>query len=102
MGRKQAIDFRDVEMQPIREGENDLEVEVKTKHGVADLTIDLSQEECVNLRAVLPSWGEYKSKIDSWANNIRDHESAEGRQSMLRLAAAFVVLCFEKENRKRN
>lgn len=96
MKGKQQIDLSDVKMTPVRTGENNIEAEVETKHGVARLTLDLSTDEYVGLTIVLPSGNEYKSKIDSWADDTVDDDST------LRLAAAAVVQCFEKEIQKRN
>ena len=100
--KKKAIDLSDVEMNPVRESENGLEVEVTSKHGVAKLTIDCFRDEYVSLEAVLPSGNVYRTKTDSWAGDTVDLDTDEGVASILRLSAALVVQCFEKELQKRN
>ena len=99
---EQVIEPGDVKMRIVREGDSSLEVEVTTRHGVAQLTMDLSSTSAIGLKAVLPMGNAYESKIDSWAGDSIDDESEEGRESVLRLAAAFVVRCFEKELRERS
>lgn len=86
----------------MRVGESDLEAEVTTPYGTARVTLDLSRDEVVGLRAVLPSGNEYQAVIDSWASDTVDPESAEGMSSTLWLAAGFIIQCFEKEAARAN
>jgi hypothetical protein len=102
MKRKQAIDLSDVKIHLLSESESDLEAEVTTKHGAARLTMDFSSGEYVGLRAMLPSGNVYTSKIDSGASEVVDDETDAGCTPVLRLSAAFVVQCFEKELQKQN
>jgi len=102
MKRKQTIDLGEVKMNSVYMGDNDIEVEVTTKHGVARLTMDLSSKKCVGLSAVLPSGKIYTSEIDSWASDEVDDETEEELASIMRLSAGFVVQCFEKEIQKQN
>ena len=99
---EKEIDISNVRIVPVRMGESDLEAEVTTPHGTARVTLDLSRDEVVGLRAVLPSGNEYQAVIDSWASDTVDQETEEGTSSALRLAAGFIIQCFEKEAARAN
>ena len=102
MKHTQAIDPSDVKINPVHTGDNDIEAEVTTKHGVARLTVDLSSDKYVGLTVVLPSGIVYESKIDSWTSDGVNDETDEGLDSIMRLSAGFVVQCFERETQQQN
>jgi hypothetical protein len=91
------IDISDVRVNPVRVGESDLEAEVTTPYGVARVTMDLSQDDVVGVKAVLPSGNEYEGIVDSWDSNTVEHETQAGISTTLELAAAFIIQCFQKE-----
>ena len=72
------IDISDVRILPVRVGESDLEAEVTTPYGLARVTLDLSRDDVVGVRAVLPSGNQYQSIVDSWASDTGDHETDGG------------------------
>jgi hypothetical protein len=96
------IDISDVRINPVRVGESDLEAEVTTPYGVARVTMDLSSDDVVGVRAVLPSGNQYQSVVDSWASDTVGHETDQGISSTLRLAVDFIIQCFEKEAARAN
>jgi len=86
------IDLSQVRMEPTREEDDCLEARVTTPDGVALLHIDLSQDGRVGLTTTLPSGEQYGSAIDRWAGEEDDPDA------VLRLAAAFVRICFYDES----
>jgi hypothetical protein len=91
------IDVSDVRINPVSLGEGHLKAEVTTPYGVARVTLDLSSDDIVGVRAVLPSGNVYQSIVESWASDAGDFETEVGISSTLRLAAIFIVKCFQEE-----
>jgi hypothetical protein len=91
------IDISDVRIIPVRLGGSDLEAEVTTRYGVARVTLDLTSDDAVEARAVLPSGNVYERVVDSWDGDAGEHETLEGISSTLRVAAGFIIQCFQKE-----
>lgn len=97
-----AIELTGVTMTPTASGDDFLEAEVSTRLGKARLALDLSSVDRVALKAILPSGRAFDGAIDSWADDEVDHDTEEGRSSVLKLATAFVIQCFEHEARSVN
>jgi hypothetical protein len=95
-------DISDVRMEPVRVDKRELEAEVTTRYGTARRVMDLSSDDEVGLRITLPSRSVFTTSIDSWASDKVDHGNEEGRNSILRLAAAAVIQSFEKEAALKN
>ena len=86
----------DVKMDLISESSTHIKAEVSTPLGVARLALDFSSDECVVLKAVLPSGQQYEKiySFDSWPDDA-DEESE--RYNAKRLMAGFVVWCFRED-----
>ena len=99
---EEEIDISDVRIDPVRVGESHLEAEVSTPYGVARVSLDLSQDDVVGVRAVLSSGNAYQSIVESRTSGTGDFETQVGISSTLRLAATFIIQCFQQEAAKVN